>query len=68
MEAYLNLTAFVDIEPKCFGFGVKDATVGLKLEGGLDISCDISVHGELRCVRTFLLGIAILYLYCKEIP
>jgi len=67
MKAYLNLMGFVDIEPKCFGSGVKDATAGLKLEGDLDVSCDISVHGELRFVRPFLLCIAILYSYCKEI-
>jgi len=48
MSAYLSLTAFVEIESKWFGFGIKDATAGLKLEGGLDLSCDISVDGELR--------------------
>lgn len=61
MSAYLSLTAFVEIESKWFGFGIKDATAGLKLEGGLDLSCDISVDGELRFVRPFLLYIAVLY-------
>lgn len=52
MSAYLSLTAFVEIESKRFGFGVKDASAGLKLAGGLDFSCDIIVDGELRFVTT----------------
>lgn len=67
MSMYLRLTAFVKTETKWFGLGIKDAAVGLKLEGGMDFSCDISVHGELRFVRLFLVRIAILYSYCKEI-
>ena len=67
MEAYLNVMAFVKIEPNCFGSGVKGATAGLKLEGGLGVSCVITVDGKLRFVRPFLLCIAILCLYCKEI-
>ena len=48
MSAYLSLTAFVEIESKWFGSGIKDASAGLKLEGGLDFSCDITVDGDLR--------------------
>jgi len=53
MSAYLSLTAFVEIESKWFGLGVKDASAGLKLDGGLELSCDISVDGELRFVSLF---------------
>ena len=67
MSAYLSLTAFVEIESKWFGFGIKDASAGLKLQGGLDFSCDIIINGELRFVRPFLMCIAILYSCCKEI-
>ena len=59
MSAYLSLTAFVEIESKLFGFGIKDATAGLKLEGGVDFSFDISVDGELRFVRPFLMCVPI---------
>jgi len=48
MSAYLKLTAFLEIESKWFGLGIKDATAGLKLDGRLDLSCEISVDGELR--------------------
>lgn len=58
MSAYLSLTAFVEIESKWFGLGLKDASGGLKLEGGMDFSCDISVDGELRFVRLSLVRIA----------
>ena len=51
MSAYLRLTAFVAVESKWFGSGIKDASVGLKLKGGLDFSCVITVGGELRFVR-----------------
>ena len=61
MFAYLSLTAFVEIESKWLGFGIKDATAGLKLEAGLDLSCELSVGGELRFVGAFLVCIAILY-------
>jgi len=57
MSAYLSLTAFVEIQSKCFGFGIKDAKAGLKLEGGLEVSCEISVQGELRFVIPFLVCI-----------
>ena len=67
MYAYLRMTAFVEIESKWFGFGIKDASAGLKLEGGLDLSCDISVGGELRFVRLFYMCTVMLYPYCKEI-
>ena len=53
MSAYLSLTAFVEIESKWLGYGIKDASAGLKLEGGLDLSCDLSVGGELRFVKHF---------------
>lgn len=53
MSAYLSLTAFVEIESKWLGLGIKDASAGLKLEGGLDLSCDLSVGGELRFVKHF---------------
>ena len=66
MSAYLRLTAFLEIESKWFGLGIKDASAGLKLEGGLDLSCDIIVGGELRFVRSFYMCTAILYPYCKE--
>ena len=47
MSAYLSLTAFVGIEPKCLRLGVKDASAGLKLTGSLDVNCDISIDGGL---------------------
>ena len=62
MSAYLRVTAFLEIESKWFGFGIKDATAGLKLEGGLDISCGLTVDGELRFVIPFLVYIEILCL------
>ena len=53
MSAYLSLTAFVEVKSKWFGDKIKDAAAGLKLEGGLDVSCDITIGGELRFVRLF---------------
>lgn len=66
MSAYLSLTAFVEIESKWFGLGIKDATAGLKLEGGLDFSCEISVDGSLRFERPFLVYIAIFMYAAKK--
>lgn len=66
MSAYLSLTAFVEIESKWFGLGIKDASAGLKLEGGMDFSCDISVDGELRFVRLSLVRIASLIHTAKK--
>jgi len=42
---YLNL--FVNIEKSFFG-GVKDASIGLLLQGSLDSSLEISISGKLR--------------------
>lgn len=42
---YLNL--FVNIEKSFFG-GMKDASIGLLLQGSLDSSLEISISGKLR--------------------
>ena len=67
MSGYLRMTAFVEIESKWFGFGINDATAGLKLEGGLDFSSDITVDGELRFVTPFLWVHSNLIFIFKEI-
>lgn len=53
MSMNLRLTAFVEIEAKWFGLGIKEASAGLKLEGSMDFSMGISIDGELRSVRLF---------------
>ena len=47
---YLGLTAFVEIEKKWLGLGIKDASIGLKLKGNMDFSLELSIDGELRFV------------------
>ena len=42
-----GMTAFVDIEKNFWG-KIKDASLGLKLEGNVDASLETSIHGELR--------------------
>ena len=46
----LRLSVFVSIEKKFFGVGLKDASVGLELEGSLQFSLQFSLNGELRLV------------------
>lgn len=43
----LHLNLFVNIEKNFFG-GMKDASIGLLLQGSLDSSLEISISGKLR--------------------
>ena len=47
LAASLRLTAFVDIE-KSFWGTLKEAAIGLKLEGSLDSNLEIKINGKLR--------------------
>ncbi len=57
---YLRLTAFIEIEKTWTGLGIKDASAGLKLEGNMDFSLDLSIDGELRFVVKLVTVIRIL--------
>lgn len=46
----LRLTAFVEIEKKWYIWEIKDASVGLKLQGSVSATLDLKVGGELRLV------------------
>jgi len=46
----LRLTAFVDIEKTWIG-KIKDVSIGLKLQGNLESSLEMSIAGELRFVE-----------------
>ena len=47
LAASLRLTAFVDIETSFWGT-LKEAAIGLKLEGNLDSNLEIKINGKLR--------------------
>ena len=57
---YLRLTAFLEIEKKWLGLGIKDASAGLKLDGNMDFSLELSIDGELRFVIGFTIGTVII--------
>ena len=50
LDMYLRLRVSVEIETKWLGLGIKDASIGIKLEGKLDFSLEFYLDGELRCV------------------
>ena len=51
LDLSLSLTAFIDIEKKMWPLGgIKEAAFGLKLEGSMDYTLDISITGKLRFV------------------
>ena len=56
---HLRLTTFVEIEKKWLGFGTKDASVGLKLDGKMESSLDLSMDGKLRFVIKSIIAIGI---------
>lgn len=52
LRLYLRLTAFVDIEKTWLG-KLKDASLGLTLEGSMDSSLVMSISGKIRFVRVW---------------
>ena len=57
MFMYLRLSAFIEIEKKWHGLGIKEASAGLKLEGRLEFALEFSVDGELRFVILLLVSV-----------
>lgn len=46
----LRLTAFVEIEKEWYSWEIKDASLGLNLQGSVGATMELKVGGELRLV------------------